>query len=214
MNGSGNVITETRQTGNFTGIDAGGAFEIEVRTGSATEVKVEADDNLIKYIETRVSGNTLTITTKEGINFNNGHYKVYITAPEINAINSSGAATITVKNTLKSSGKITLESSGAATLTGEIDAPEVSIDASGATNVTITGRTKNYTLEASGSATVKTGSLMSETAKVNASGASGVYVYSSVSLNAEADGAATVHYKGSGSTVVNTSGAGSARKDD
>ena len=62
---------------------------------------------MIKYIETRVSGNTLHIKTKDGVNLNDGHFKVYITAAEIRKINGSGAANIDFKSILKNEDKIT-----------------------------------------------------------------------------------------------------------
>ena len=214
IKGSGNIVTETRATGNFSGIDAGGAFEVELQNGANTEVRVEADDNIIKDIETTVSGNTLHITTKEGLGFNNGTYKIYITAPEVNAIKCSGAATINIKNVLKSNDKLLLEASGASTIKGEVDAPEISADASGASNINVKGQTKKYTAEANGSSTLKTADLMSESTTVHASGASSAYVFASVSLDADADGAAGIHYKGAGNVTQKTSGAASIKKDD
>jgi hypothetical protein len=214
IQGSGNIVTENRSTGNFTGISAGSAFEVELKTGPATEVRVEADDNLMKYIETRVSGNVLHISTKSRTSILDGHYKVFVTSPEINYINSSGAASVHIINVIKNDEKIKLEASGAASINGEVDAPKISADASGAANIAVSGRTMNYNAEASGSATIKTSELMSETTKVHASGAANAHVFVSVSLDADASGAANIHYKGSGNIVQKTSGAASVKKDD
>jgi len=214
IKGSGNIVTENRSTGDFTGVSAGGAFEVELKTGPNTEVRVEADDNLMKYIETNVSGNVLHINTKNGINFMDGHYKVFVTSPEINYVNSSGAANIKIINTIKNSDRIKVEASGAASVDGEVDAPKITTEASGASNITLSGRTMNYDAEASGSATIKTEELMSETTKVHASGAANAHVYISVSLDADASGAANIFYKGSGNIVKKTSGAANVKKDD
>jgi hypothetical protein len=214
IRGSGNIVTETRATGNFTGVSAGGAYEVEIKNGPVTEVKVEADDNIIKYIETRVSGNTLHIETRDGVNFNDGHFKVYVTAPEINNIHSSGAASIAIRNILKNDKKITLEASGAAGINGEVDAPEIEAEASGASNIKVSGHTRNYKAEASGSADLETGELMSETTKIHTSGAASAHVYSSISLNADASGAGSINYSGAGTTVVKTSGAASVKKSN
>ena len=214
IRGSGNIVTENRKTGDFTGISAGGGFEVELMNGAATEVRVEADDNIIGYIETRVSGNVLDISTKGSTNFIDGHYKVYVTAPDISAVKSSGAASININNILKNSEKIDLEASGAASINGEVDAPKIATEASGAANITLSGRTMDYNAEASGSATIKTGELMSESTKVHASGAASVHVYASVKLDADADGAAGIHYKGAASVSQKTSGAASVKKDD
>lgn len=214
IQGSGNVVTENRSTGDFTGVSAGGGFEVELKTGSVTEVRVEADDNLMKYIETRVSGNVLHINTKSNTNIMDGHYKVFVTSPEINFINSSGAASVHIINVIKNDEKIKLEASGAASINGEVDAPKISADASGAANITVSGRTRDYDAEASGSATIKTSDLMSETTKAHASGAANIHVFTSISLNADASGAASISYKGAGNVVQKTSGAANIKKDD
>lgn len=214
INGSGNIVTEDRTTGNFTGIEAGGAFEVELQNGNPTLVRVEADDNLIKLIETKIEGNTLKIAAKQGMSLNNATYKVFITAPEIEYINMSGAATATIKGILKNSTKIKLESSGAASIYGEIEAPEVETEASGAAAISISGRTKNYTAVSSGSATTKANSLLSETTSASSSGAANLQVYSSVNLKAEASGASNIHYKGGGTTVIKVSGAANCEKGE
>ncbi|MEJ7588173.1 MAG: DUF2807 domain-containing protein [Ferruginibacter sp.] len=149
--GSGNIVSENRQTGDFTGVSVGGAFTVEIRNGTGTEVKVEADDNVINFIETSVSGNTLKIRMKDGASFNDAHYKVYITAAEINSVNSSGAATVQVKDELKSKEKISLDVSGAAGIVASVNAPEISAEISGAGNIELSGKTRDYTAEVSGS---------------------------------------------------------------
>ena len=50
--GSGNIVSETRQVSDFTGIAVGGGFEVEVKIGAVTTVVVEADDNIMKHIVT------------------------------------------------------------------------------------------------------------------------------------------------------------------
>lgn len=214
IRGSGNIIMENRATGNFTAVSVGGAFEVEIKNGPVTEVKLEADDNLIKHITIEVSGNTLKIKSEGLNNLNNAHLKVFVTAPDINEIKSSGAATVDIKGVLKNNDKINLDASGAANINGEVDAPEIVTEASGAANIDITGRTRNYKVNASGSGTVKSNGLMSETTRAKASGAGTVHAYSSVSMDADASGAGTVHYKGAGSLSQKTSGAGSVKKDD
>lgn len=212
MNGSGNIVSEDRNIGNFTGIEAGGAFEVELRNGEVVKVRVEADDNLINLIETKVDGNILKITSKSGRRLNNGYFKVFITAPEINYIYMSGAASVIIKDILKNKEKIKLQASGAASIKGELESPEVETEASGAATINISGRTQKYIAESSGSATTKSSQLLSETTTASSSGAANLHVFSSVSLKANASGASEIRYKGGGSTVIKTSGAASCEK--
>ncbi len=212
--GSGNIIREKRQTGNFTEISVSGAFTVEVKTGAVTEVEVESDDNVIRFIETKVSGNTLKIRTKNGNGFNDAHFKVYITAPEINKIKSSGASNIKVTDQLKSNRKISLDVSGAAGIDASVDAPEIYAEVSGAGNIELSGRTRDYKAKVSGSGTIKSGNLQSENTTVDVSGAGTARVHASVRLNAKASGAGNIHYKGGATVEQKISGAGSIKNEN
>ena len=214
MSGSGNIVTEKRDTGSFTGVSAGGAFEVEIKYGSAIEVVVEADDNIMQYIETEVRGNILRINTRDGVNFNDAHFKVYITAPELTTVKSSGASDIVIKDPLKSTGRISFDVSGAGKISGAVDAPEVSADISGAGGIQLNGRTRNYIAEVSGSGNLKTGSLQSERTEIKVSGAGNAWVHASVNLKANASGAGNIHYTGGANLEQHTSGAGNIVKDN
>ena len=98
--GSGNIISEKRNTGAFTAIAVGGGFEVELRHSGITEVIVEADDNLIKYIKTVVADGQLKIKL-DNINVHDAHLKVYLAAPEINDIKASAAASVEVREIMK-----------------------------------------------------------------------------------------------------------------
>lgn len=205
--GSGNIITQDRQTDPFKGVAAGGAFEVEINNGTSNKVTVECDDNLMPYIKTKVVNGVLEISTSAMGGFNNAHMKIFVTAPEIDFIDASGAATFKANNELKSIDKIKLESSGAATIKAAVDAPQIFVKASGASTVELNGRTRQYTAKASGSADLKTTNLQSETTDVTANGASSAHVHASVSLIANASGAANIHYRGAGTVQKKTSGA-------
>jgi Putative auto-transporter adhesin, head GIN domain len=214
IEGSGNIVTEKRQTGDFKGISVGGSFEVELKAGPVTSVEVEADDNLIKLIETRVSGGILRIETKDNFNFNDGHYKVYIIAPEITSVKSSGAANVKAVDVLKSDSKISLDVSGAANIKAAVDAPEIETEASGAGNIEVSGKTREYTAKASGSGNIKSSKLLSENTDAEASGAGSVHVYASVNLKANASGAGSVYYRGGASVQQRVSGAGSVKSEE
>ena len=214
IKGSGNIVTEKRQTGNFKGISVGGSYEVEVKTGPVIEVLVESDDNIMRYIQTKVEGDVLKISIKGAAGFTDAHLKVYITTPQINSIKSSGAANIKSKDLLTNNGRISFEASGASEIKAQVDAPEIYTEISGAASIELTGRTKNHNAEASGSGDLKTGQLLSESTDVTVSGAASAHVYSSVSLTANASGAASINYRGAGNVKKNVSGAASIKAEE
>ena len=211
--GSGNIVTEKRNTGAFTGVNAAGGFNIEIKNGPAVEVTVEADDNIIKDIETEVSGGQLRIRVKAN-NLSDAHLKVFITAPEINKINVSAGADIIVKDGLKSAEEISLNASSGSKITTAVDAPGISADASSAGDILVSGRTKTFTVESSSGSSVKAFQLLSENTVATASSGASADVHASVSLQANASSGGNIKYKGGGTTKINQSSGGSVNKED
>ena len=84
--GSGNIVTEQRQTAAFTGVKASGDFEVEIVPADNLKLTVEADDNVIGDIITKTEDNMLQIKLRSGLNWNNFHAKIYISAPGIRLI--------------------------------------------------------------------------------------------------------------------------------
>lgn len=213
IQGSGNIVTEKRDVKEFKGISTGGAYDVELTTGPVS-VEVEADDNVQQYVVTEVEGGVLKIRSRDNFGLSNAHVKVYVSAPAINMLKSSGAANINAKDLIKSDDKIILETSGAASIEAEVDAPEVEAESSGASKIELKGRTREYTAKASGSADIKSKELLTERTDAGASGASSIHVHASVNLTAEASGSASIYYRGGASVQQKTSGAADVKKEE
>ena len=213
MHGSGNIIREKRQTGDFKGLSVGGAFEVEVRNG-ATSVEVEADDNIMNLIETDVRNGVLRIRTKDGSNFHDATFRVFVSTPQLESVKSSGASNIKLKDLVKSNEKLDFDVSGAGRILGTIDAPEVNAEISGAGKIELSGRTRDYVARVSGSGELKSSDLRSENTDVHVSGAGNARVHASVLLKGNASGAGNIIYNGGARVEQHTSGAGSVRKED
>lgn len=210
--GSGNIVTEKRSVGSFNGISAGGSFEVEVKIGPVTEVTVEADDNIMKYIDTRVSGNILKIGTEDLHNYSDVHMKVYITTPGLSSIRSSASAEVKVLDVLKGTDKLSFRASSSGNIDAEVDVPRVETDASSGATINLHGKTRYHDAQASSGADIKTWDLLSENSTVQVSSGGAARVHASVNLSARASSGGTVTYHGaatvsktvsSGGTVVN-----------
>jgi len=212
--GSGNIITETRSTGSFDGISVGGGFDVEVKTGTVTSVIVEADDNIMKFIQTRVSGNTLKINTEDMNNYTDVHMKVFITAPAIKRIKASASAAVEVLGILKAADELTFGASSGSSVKAELDAPRVTADASSGASVTLSGKTQEYSVQASSGGEIRSGELLSENTTVKASSGASARVHASISLNANASSGASITYRGAAVVNQSVSSGGSINKKD
>jgi len=184
--GSGNLASEKRDLDDFTGIDVGGVFEVEIVSQKDFSVEIEADDNLLPLIKTEVRGGVLRISTEVDIKSKNS-IRVRISAPDMDSIEASGASKVSVAD-LKNS--------------------ELKLDISGVSKVTLAGETGNLSADISGASHVNAENLKAENAAVEASGASHANVNVTGQLKADASGASRINYSGSPkSAEKNSSGA-------
>jgi hypothetical protein len=188
VKGSGNVITERRELSGFKGIEVGGIFKVEAIAQSDYGVEVEVDDNLMQRVKTEVSGGVLHITFDGNLR-SHGPILVRVTAPNIEKINASGAASVRLSNVSNES---------------------LTVDSSGASKITLSGTTNKLSVDISGATKVEAVDLKAVDAELEASGASSIDVFATGSLSADASGASKISYSGSPKNVDrNTSGASS-----
>jgi hypothetical protein len=210
--GSGNIVTEKRAVGNFSGIIASSSIQIEVKIGPVADVQVEADDNIIKHIITSVSDGILRIKTQNLHNISNAHIKVYITTPVLENITASASATVKVLDLIKDNNKLSFKASSSADIEAEVDAPEVETEANSSGSVTLKGRTKNYKAKVSSSGDINSAELLSENTEVSASSSGSADVHASVSLLANASSSGSIDYYGTASVKQSVSSSGSVEK--
>ena len=215
IRGSGHVITENRSESGFNIIDISGAIDVYVRQDSSTSVKVEADDNILEYIEVHTNGSTLEIYTEANIRLKpSNKIKVYVTNPEYKGFQVSGASSIHSENEITSPDVLHVDLNGASEGKLELNAPKVSVNLTGASNANIRGKTKDFEGGASGASEIRGFDLLTENADVDASGASSIEIYASVKIAGQASGASSINYKGNAQSSVDKSGASSVNKKD
>ena len=193
VKGSGNVITQKRDLSGFTGVDFGGVFNVEINAGEEYAVEVEADDNLLQYITTRVDGGTLKIGTEERISTRN-RIKIRISAPNVEMIDASGASRAVVNN---------------------VKSEKLVIDTGGASRVKILGSTTSLVIDMGGASYIDASGLTAAKVIVDGGGASRAKVNAEESLAVDLGGASKVSYAGSPAELKkSTSGASSVKQTD
>ena len=214
VRGNGSIKTEERPVSNFKDVEVGGAAKVRVSQGDKSSVKIEADENLLPYIEVFQEGNKVYIKEKKGYHLDpSGDINVYVTSPVYNSISASGACDIIGETKITNSEDLKLEVSGAGDIKMEVDAPRLAAEVSGSGNINLKGQTKDVELELTGAGHAHCYELLAENTKVDISGAGSAEVYASIKLDATVSGAGNVEYKGNASNVSqHVSGAGSVKK--
>ncbi|GMU40483.1 MAG: hypothetical protein AMXMBFR23_13490 [Chloroflexota bacterium] len=213
--GSGDLVTETREVGEFTAIDVSRAIRVEV-TVAAGEPSVEViyDDNLIDGIEVSVDGGVLVLDADRNMRPSDGA-KIVVRVAALDEITASGASSVIVAGSLEGDA-VRLKVSGAS----RIEAPDVrttllDIAASGASTVTLRdGDVADADLSVSGASRVDLDGVVIAKAVVDVSGASRAEVRGAVEVRGDASGASRVTVsKDATRVLVETSGASSIDVD-
>ena len=213
VSGNGNIVTRAISTGNFNEVEARGSMDVRIRKGSATEVKVEVDENLFEHLDIHVDGETLVVTTKRNVNISPSRDMiVYVTAPDFERVAASGSGDLMSENQLSFDHPLTLQTSGSGNIQAEVDVPELTTKTSGSGNVSLRGRAEEFEASVSGSGEVHAADLRSQNAKLRISGSGDADVYAEKALEVRVSGSGTVRYKGEPRTDIKTSGSGSVSK--
>jgi hypothetical protein len=214
INGDGNVVTRSKEVGAFHSIDVSGAMAVRVRQGAAG-VQIQADQNLIEYVDVFTEGNTLVIKTRRGYNLRPSRdMVVLVSAPEYQNIDLSGASNVTGEGVLSGNRELFIKASGASEISLQVDLPKLGVDVSGSTSVVLRGQARDFHAEASGASSLKCFDLRTEVARVDLSGASDADVDVSKELTVDASGASNVSYRGNPRISQKVSGAGSVARVD
>lgn len=187
IKGSGNIVTENRELRDFKSIDVSSVFDVEIAAQKDYSVQIQADDNLLQYIKTEVNDWVLDISLEKRVN-TRGRIKIRIGAPDIEKIEASGAAKISLV---------------------DLNNSELTLDSSGASRIVVKGKTARLNVDVSGASKIEAEELVADNALVDSSGASKVKVNVLGELTADASGASSVAYVGTPANVIKkTSGAG------
>ena len=170
VEGNGNLTTKSYDVSEFTKIDASHSFEIEVVVGKSQSVKIETDENLLKYVKVLVENNTLYLDLTNNVNLD-GDVKAVIFVKSLNNVDLSGACKINVE---------------------DINTENFNMDISGACKGTLSGTVENLNLDLSGATKLNTVKLIAKNLIVDMSGASKLEVYCENSLSVDGSGASKI----------------------
>jgi hypothetical protein len=215
VRGFGDVIQEERSLKNVSGVELGAPGEMDIRLGDTESLVIEAEENLLQYIETSLEGGILKVYARIGANLEPTKPIIYtltvkrllslevtsngsITAPALEAdrfrleVNSSGhilLAGITVRKL-----EVLVNSSGYVEIgTGEVTEQEIVISSSGNYSAPdVRSQKATATLDSSGNATV----WVSEQLDAEMTSSGNVYYYGQAVVNETSSSSGAVISKG------------------
>jgi len=193
ITGSGNVRVETRNVTGFKGINVSNALEVEIEQGDAYQVVVEADENLLSHITTRVENGILHIETDANSFRNIDARKIRVKMPVIESLEASSAAKITSTSTLITE-RLLVDASSASGIDIAVEADELTCNSSSASSVDLKGKALRFKADSSSASEIDADELFANDVMANASSAGTISAHPILTLDAEASSGGQVNY--------------------
>src|SRR5210317_1436764 len=98
INGSGNLITESRDVDAFSKVSSEGVIDVVITQGSPQSVEITADDNIMDRVRTRVINEELQLYLDDDYNYSGITIRAKISAEDLNGIMNSGVGNMDISN--------------------------------------------------------------------------------------------------------------------
>ena len=210
--GNGKVITQERSVSeNFTEVKSSAGIDVYLTQGNENKISVEADENLLQFIETDVRNGKLNITTSKNIGWSKAK-KVYVTYIELNNIEASSGSSVVGNSVIKSE-TLSLKSSSGADMKLEVFSKDLTAQTSSGADMDVSGKASSFTAKASSGSEINAKELLTLNCKARASSGAGIRVNVQDKLDANASSGADINYYGSPTSVNSLkSSSGSVKK--
>lgn len=208
IRGKGETITEVRDVKGFSKIDLPVDANVYFVEDSVYSVKVTAQENIVKIVQTKVKGSELEIDFLRNV-WDHEEIKIEIHAPKLTGLSLSGSGEVKVENTLHSPLlDIDVSGSGDVSIAG-LEASKLFLKVSGSSDISIdSGNINNEDIAISGSGNVDALGLKTVYSNVKISGSGDVKVNVSDYLDVHISGSGDVSYKGNPDIDTEISGSG------
>ena len=189
---------------NFTRLDMGNAFNIQVQQGNEFRVDVSGDVRNLEDLSVYTSGSTLIIHYDRNANRKHTTY-IRITMPELLGVDFSGASISEIRG-FTGQEELDITLSGASYAQVDCDYNNLSLNLSGASVLNILGTGERLVALVSGASDLRGFEYPVKEGKLDVSGGSLGKVTVSTKLEATLSGASTVRYRGNPVVYQNVSG--------
>jgi hypothetical protein len=187
VEGSGNVITESREVGDFNEIVLGGTGRVVVDVTGNETLTIEAEDNIMPFLETRVRNGRLRLDTSRSIS-PTVEIVYTITAETLDGLVISGSGVVEVE---------------------AVDGTDFRVDISGSGDVAVEGTLSGLlSVSISGSGEFDGESLTAPDGRVDVSGSGNAVVNVADDLEVSVSGSGEVEYLGVPNVESSVSGSG------
>jgi len=209
IQGEGDVLTETRQVEGFDKIEVNGLGEIIVELGTEEALTVEAEENLLPYLETYVRGSSLVIEIEDGTTIiPTKSLTFYVTVVSLEALSISGAGDVQLPDL--DVDRFSIDLSGAGNIDiDSLNANSFDVSLSGVGDLSVfDGQVSSQEITISGAGKYNARNLESDDAEITISGVGSATLRAENYLKVSISGGGDVSYYGNPDVDSDISGMG------
>jgi hypothetical protein len=129
--GSGVPATRVREVAAFDRVELAGTNNVMIHVGGRQRVVVEADDNLLGRVTTKVRTSTLVIANPPGSFTTRSPMRVDVTVPSLSGLTLSGSGNVVVSGVKADRFDVSLAGSGTLTGSGAATRLDITVPGSG-----------------------------------------------------------------------------------
>jgi len=207
VKGSGNVITETRTINeSFRKIEVNSGISLVVEQSDNKSVLVEADDNIVSHVTTRVENGTLIIDTDSSFNTQKNP-TVIVKLPIISGLKATSGSNIKTNNRLVTE-NIQVDINSGSSVDIEVEADFIALESTSGSSAEVSGIALKLETTATSGSEIDGDSLSANDVYADASSGSSISVDPIVSLNAHSSSGASITYKTTPKTLTKKESSG------
>jgi len=214
--GNKEVTNLTRSVANYDQISVTGMMEVQLIAGSEGKIDIEAESNLMEFIETEVNNGHLRISIQKGVNIEpSKNYPIRIVVPfeTLGALTLTGSGHIRNSDVIKARDfKINVTGSGNMNLNLNTENLESTITGSG--DLKLKGASQEFKCKVTGSGDIFAYDLKAVKVDASITGSGDVEVSIENELEAKISGSGDIKYRGNPDKQnFKTSGSGTVSKN-
>jgi hypothetical protein len=196
ITGSGKLVTEDRPIRGVDRVDLAIPAKLDIVQGSTEALTITADDNILPYLTTNVSGGKLLIRYQPQVQVRPSQPpQITLTVKDLKGVQVSSSGSMQVGPITTDDFDLALSSSGSIDIQ-ELQAANITADLTSSGDITVRGEAKKLNLDVSSSGAFQAGDLKLQEAVITLSSSGAITVWVTDDLRAKISSSGNIYYYG------------------
>lgn len=195
IKGNGTMATEVRELDPYETISVNGSIYVTLTSGKEGSITLEAEENLLEYIEIINKNGNLRIKTKDQVSLRTSHgkgIKINIPVTEVSKLALNGSGDIEGTFPLKTN-QLKLSVNGSGDIDVNVAVEKLKAAVAGSGDIDIFGEAKEFNAAVTGSGDIDAKALKATMCKATVTGSGDISLHASEQLIAKIVGSGDIH---------------------